>query len=81
MLFLPFSIRSNTLPSHRSRKLKHDAKKYSKPHFFSSVNAVPNKSLVFTQFIEAMGMLHVKGPKKNIEAVGYYLRADGPIEV
>jgi hypothetical protein len=27
-----------------------------------------------------MELLHVQGPKNNIQAVGYYLRADGPFE-
>jgi hypothetical protein len=27
-----------------------------------------------------MELLHVKGPRNNIEAVGDYLRADGPFE-
>jgi hypothetical protein len=33
-----------------------------------------------TQFIETMKLLHVKGPKNNIQAVGDYLRADVPFE-
>jgi hypothetical protein len=41
---------------------------------------IQNVSLDVSQFIETMELLHVQGPKNNIEAVGDYLRADGPFE-
>jgi hypothetical protein len=36
--------------------------------------------LVVTRFIETTELLRVKEPKNNIQAVGDYLRADGPFE-
>jgi hypothetical protein len=39
-------------------------------------SAVLNNSLVFTQFIKTMELLHVQGPISSNKAVGDYLRAD-----
>jgi hypothetical protein len=36
--------------------------------------------LVVTRFIETTELLRVQEPKNNIQAVGDYLRADGPFE-
>jgi hypothetical protein len=39
-----------------------------------------NDPLVVTRFIETTELFRVQEPKNNIQAVGDYLRADGPFE-
>jgi hypothetical protein len=43
-------------------------------------SVVPNDLVVVTQLIKSMKLLRVQGLLNNINAVGDYLRTDGPFE-